>query len=281
MTGAQRVVASTLFVFVAVYLGIMVLVWAFQSRLLYFPARGLVGTPAAMGMAYTDVRFQASDGVRLHGWYIPAGEQAPAGERGTVLFFHGNGGNISGWLSAIVPFRELGFDTFLIDYRGYGESQGEPSELGTYRDAEAAWRYLTEERGIAADRIVLVGRSLGGAVATWLAERHSPRALILESTFTSVPDLASELYPWLPVRLLVRFRYDTASRLPRVGAPVLIVHSRTDEIIPFHHGQRLFEAARPPRAFLEVQGGHNEGFIPAFHLYEQGVRRFLETHAPR
>jgi fermentation-respiration switch protein FrsA (DUF1100 family) len=281
VTGARRVVTSTLLVFVAVYLGIVALVWTFQSRLLYFPARGLITTPSAIGMPYTDVRFRASDGVRLHGWYIPAAEPGPGPQRGTVLFFHGNGGNISGWLPAIVPFRDLGFDTFLIDYRGYGESEGEPSEQGTYLDAEAAWRYLTGERGIAPERIVLAGRSLGGAVATWLAERHTPRALILESTFTSVPDLASELYPWLPVRLLVRFRYDTASRLRRVQAPVLIVHSRTDEIIPYHHGQRLFEAAREPKAFLEVQGGHNDGFQPAFHLYEQGIRSFLETHAPR
>lgn len=281
MTGARRVVASTLFVFVAIYLGIIVLVWAFQSRLLYFPARGLITTPSAVGMPYTDVRFRASDGVRLHGWYIPTGERGSGGQRGTVLFFHGNGGNISGWLPAVEPFRDLGFDAFLIDYRGYGESEGEPSERGTYLDAEAAWRYLTKERGIAPERIVLAGRSLGGAVATWLAERHTPRALILESTFTSVPDLASELYPWLPVRLLVRFRYDTASLLPRVRAPVLIVHSRTDEIIPFHHGQRLFEAAREPKSFLEVQGGHNEGYTPAFHLYEQGIRSFLEAHAPR
>ena len=179
MIGAKRVVASTLFVVLAVYLGILVLVWAFQSRLLYFPARGLITTPSAMGMPYTDVRFRASDGVRLHGWYIPADEQEAGEQRGAVLFFHGNGGNISGWFPAIEPFRDLGFDAFLIDYRGYGESEGEPSERGTYLDAEAAWRYLTDERGIAPERIVLGGRSLGGAVATWLAERHSPRSLIL------------------------------------------------------------------------------------------------------
>ena len=178
------------------------------------------------------------------------------------------------------PFRRAGFDAFLIDYRGYGQSEGTPSEEGTYHDAAGAWRYLTEQRGIAPDRIVIAGRSLGGAVAAWLAERHSPRALVLESTFTSVPDLASELYPWLPVRWLARFQYNTAARLPSVQSPVLILHSRADEIIPFGHGQRLWQAANEPKVLVEIQGAHNEGYTLSEREYAAALRRFLDIHAP-
>ena len=271
----RHALLSALLILVGGYLVIAALMWTLQSRMLYFPSRTMIATPAAMGLPFEEVSFRATDGVSLHGWYIPAPES-----RGTVLFFHGNGGNISGWFPVAEPFRRAGFDTFLIDYRGYGQSEGTPSEQGTYHDAEGAWQYLTEERGIAPDRIVIAGRSLGGAVAAWLAERHTPRALVLESTFTSVPDLASELYPWLPVRLLARFRYNTAARLPSVRSPVLILHSRADEIIPFHHSQRLWQAATEPKAFVEIQGAHNEGYTLSEREYAAALRSFLDTHAP-
>ena len=181
--------------------------------------------------------------------------------RGTVLFLHGNAGNISHRLDSVQMFHRLGYSTLIFDYRGYGNSGGTPSEQGTYRDAEAAWRYLAEQRHIPSCRIVLFGESLGGAIAAWLAARQKPAALVIASGFTSVPDLAQHLYPYLPVRWLARIRYDTREYLRAVTAPVLIAHSPQDDIVPFEHGRALFAAANPPKQFLELAGGHNDGFI--------------------
>lgn len=270
----QRVLASLVFVLVATYLGLVLLLTAFQSRLIYFPTRQLDTTPADVGLAYEDVDFTAADGVRLHGWWVPAETR-----RGAVLFFHGNAGNISHRLESISFFNRLGFDTFIFDYRGYGRSAGRPSEEGTHRDAAAAWLHLTSTRGVDPSEIVLFGRSLGGAVATWLAvqqaDRTPPAALILESTFTSVGDMARDHYPWLPRGPFVRIRYPTLERIGRVRAPVLVVHGPADEIIPFEHGRRLFDAAAPPKQFLEIAGRHNEGWLVSRN-YASGFREFLD-----
>ncbi|MCP4378036.1 MAG: alpha/beta hydrolase, partial [bacterium] len=160
-------------------------------------------------------------------------------------------------------------------YRGYGQSEGSPSEQGTYRDAEAAWTYLTRKRKIDASKIVLFGRSLGGAVAAWLAvEKHSA-GVILESTFTSVPDRGAELYKYLPVRFLARINYNTLGRIDKLRCPLLVIHSPDDEIIPYHHGQQLFESAKEPKRFLEISGGHNGGHITSGTLYTNALAEFL------
>ena len=244
---------------------------ALQSRLIYFPTREIRATPADAGLAWEEVRFRTDDGVALHGWWVPADRA-----RGTVLFFHGNAGNVGDRIGSIRTFHRLGWNVFIFDYRGYGRSGGAPSEEGTYRDAAAAWAHLVEGRGIRPGEIVLFGRSLGGAVAAVQAVRHTPAGVILESTFTSVPDLAAGLYPWLPARLLVRFRYDTLARVPDIRAPLLVVHSRGDDLIPFAHGRRLYEAAREPKHFLEISGRHNDGFFTSAERYERGLARFLE-----
>jgi fermentation-respiration switch protein FrsA (DUF1100 family) len=250
----------------------------FQSQLIYFPTRAIEATPAAIGLAYESVEFRAEDGVRLTGWYLPA--CAPEGDkacrsRATLLFFHGNAGNISHRLESLAIFHGLGLDVFIFDYRGYGESEGSPDEQGTYRDAEAAWRYLAETRRVPSGQIVYFGRSLGAAVAAWLAARRAPGALILESTFTSAPDLGADLYPWLPVRWLARIDYDTRARLSSVTAPVLIAHSPQDEIIPFRHAQQLFAAAREPKELLRLRGDHNSGFYVTGRDYIAGLDAFL------
>ena len=247
-------------------------IWAAQDRLVYFPERELVTTPRVIGFAYEDVWLSTEDGVRVHGWFIPA-----PSARATLLFLHGNGGNISHRLEKIAIFRRLGLEVLIVDYRGYGQSEGKPSEEGTYRDARAAWRYLTQTRGLAASRIVVYGESLGGAVAAQLSTEQTPRALILESSFTSVPDLGAEVYPWLPVRLLARYAYSVKDSLARVQGPVLIVHSRDDEIVPFHHAERLFAAAREPKRLLAIRGGHNDGFILSGERYVEGLDAFLRT----
>ena len=172
-------------------------------------------------------------------------------------------------------FSGMGYNTLLVDYRGYGESSGEPSETGTYRDATASWSWLTVTRGVKASDVVIFGESLGGGIATWLAAREKPRALILASAFTSIPDLGAEIYPWLPVRWLSRIHYNNFANLERINVPVLIAHSRDDEIIPYAHGKRLYAIAKQPKVFLDLDGGHNEGFVFAREDWAKAVQAFL------
>jgi hypothetical protein len=256
---------------VVLYVAFVALVFFLQSRLIYFPVHEVAATPQMRGLAFESARLRTADGPTLDAWYIPA-----ASARGVVLFCHGNAGNISHRLESIAIFHSLGLDTLIFDYRGYGRSTGRPSEEGTYRDAAAAWRYLVEERKISPDRIVVFGRSLGAAVATWLVTQQHAAALIAESAFTSVPDLAADIYPWLPVRWLARFNYDSLDRIARLELPILVVHSRDDEIIPMHHGQRLFDAARGQKRLLEIRGGHNEGFYASGAVYREGLNRFFD-----
>ncbi len=260
------------------YAVILLLVFLFQPRLVYFPqvARELTATPRVAGLDYEDVTLHTEDGVTLHGWWVPARDM-----RGAVLILHGNAGNISHRLGYLMMFYRLGYASLLIDYRGYGNSSGSPSEEGTYRDSEAAWQHLIEVRKLKPRDIVFVGESLGGGVATWLAAKYTPRALVLASTFTSVPDLGAQVYPWLPVRLLARFDYNNLERIPQITAPVLIAHSRDDDIIPFTHGEALFAAAREPKQFLEMRGGHNDGFIFLREEWVRAVGAFLERAEKR
>jgi fermentation-respiration switch protein FrsA (DUF1100 family) len=262
---------------VLAYGALVALAWFFQSGLLYLrhvPGRELEATPAAIGLDYEEARIEASDGVRLHGWFVPAGNP-----RGTLLFFHGNAGNVSHRLDSIRLYHDLRLSVLILDYRGYGRSEGSPTEPGTRRDARAAWDYLVEQRNISPASIILFGRSLGAAVAAELARERQPGALILESAFTSVPDVAQEAYWYLPARWLSRFEYKTVDYVRQVSAPVLTIHSEDDEIIPYHHGQSVFEAANEPKRFLTLRGGHNTGFILSEAEYRQGIDAFLSEVA--
>jgi uncharacterized protein len=256
--------------------GFGVMVYLLQSSLIYLPARELVATPRDRGLVYRDVALVAADGVKLHGWFVPA-----EGARAVILYCHGNGGNISHRLDMLSLFHRLGFGTLIFDYRGYGHSQGKPSEQGTYRDASAAWRYLVEEQHYDPGAVVLFGRSLGGAVAAELAQHQRAGALILEGAFTSIKDMARELYPFLPIQLLMRFSYNTRTYVARARSPVLVVHSEDDEIVPFRHGQALYEAAPDPKEFLAIRGSHNEGFMMTGQRYEQGLMSFLSRYVVR
>jgi len=251
---------------------LVVVVYFMQGRMLYLaevPGRTLTMTPADVGMDYQDVSIETADGVALHGWFIVGRSSR------VLLFFHGNAGNISHRLDSIRQFQNLGLSVLIIDYRGYGQSEGRTTERGIYRDADAAWRYLIEGRGMVADNIVIFGRSLGASVASWLAARHQPLALIVESSFTSVPDIAQDLYPWLPVRWLSRFDHATRDYVRDVRSPILVVHSRDDEIIPFHHGEAIFAAANEPRTLLAIRGSHNDAFLRDERTYVGGLRTFL------
>ncbi len=263
---------STFTVAAVAYALLLLSLYFLQSSLIYFPQSRLQTLPSQIGLQYEDVYFDTDDNERLHGWYIPASD-APL----TILFFHGNAGNISHRLDSLSIFHELGMNTLIFDYRGFGNSRGSPSESGTYRDALAAWQFLLSEKNEKPQRVVLFGRSIGGAVAAWLATRVDARALILESTFSSLADLGSFHYPYLPVRWLSRYRYDTRSLLPAVSLPVLICHSRDDEIVPFEHARILLAAANPPKQLLELKGGHNDGFLLTRQVYVEGLRQFLAT----
>lgn len=254
------------------YAVILLLMYLFQSALVFFPTRQIIATPEDRGMAFEDVYLFTSDEVRIHGWFVPANDS-----RGTILFFHGNAGNISGRLESISIFHDLKLNVFIFDYRGYGNSEGKPSESGTYRDAEAAWNYLTQVREISADEIVLFGRSLGGGPASWLADRVDAAGLVLESVFTSAVDLARELYPFIPVARLMHIRYPVMEHVKKVDMPVMVAHSKTDEVIPYHHGERLFKAAKKPVLWVEMTGGHNDGFIQTGHYYTEGWEQFLQS----
>ena len=265
---------TTLLGLVLGYGAIVGLAFAFQDQLLFQPSSRLLATPEDAGMAYEPVRLETDDGETLHGWWIPA----PDVSRGTLLFFHGNAGNISGRLESVQQFRRLGLNVLIVDYRGYGQSTGTPSEQGLYRDAAACWEYLTAERGIAPADIVVFGRSMGGGPATWLAARHPPGALILESVFTTVPDVGAHHYSFLPVRALATNQFDNEARVAEIGAPTLHIHSREDRVVPFELGRRVYEAAAEPKQFLEIQGGHNDGFLVSSEAYLETIGAFLAEH---
>ena len=246
-----------------------------QAKLIFYPnipSRKLTSSPADIGLEYESVSIKTSDQVILHGWFVPASE-----EKGVLLFFHGNAGNISHRLDSLRIFHDLGFSTLIIDYRGYGQSQGVISERGTYLDAEAAWNYLTETKNIPSQKIAVFGRSLGGAIAAYGAAKNTPGALIIESAFTSVPDMAAKMYPVFPVRLLSRFQYNTRKYLLSVKCPVLIIHSPSDEIISFENGLQLYQSAREPKRILEIQGGHNDGFLLSGETYIEGIEEFITS----
>lgn len=257
------------------YAAIVMLLYFFQPRLVYFPqiGRDIVATPQAYSLDFEAVNIPTEDGETLYAWWVPAQDA-----HGTILFFHGNAGNISHRIDYLRMFHRLGYAMLIFDYRGYGKSTGSPSEEGTYRDATAAWRWLTQTRGIGPGEIVYVGESLGGAVASWLAVQHAPRALVLLSTFTSAPDLGAQVYPFIPVRLISRFSYDSLARIGQIKVPVLVAHSRDDDIVPFAHGRRIFEAAGEPKQFLEMRGGHNDCFIFMREEWVKVLAAFLDQH---
>jgi fermentation-respiration switch protein FrsA (DUF1100 family) len=256
---------------VAVYISFGLVLLFTQGRLLYRPVRDIAFTPQDMGLAFEDVTFRTEDGIALNGWYVGV-DEAPF----TILLCHGNGGNIMHRLDTIGLFHSLGLSCFVFDYRGYGKSEGRPNEVGTYRDARAAYSWLTQRKSVPADQIVLLGRSLGGSVAAHLAGQVETRALVVESSFTSYPDMGARMYPYMPVRLFARFRYNTRAHLAKVRCPVLVMHSREDKLVPFEFGRRLFDAAREPKRFVEIKGGHNDGFLTSGDLYKNAWTEWLD-----
>lgn len=266
---------------------LLIFVWLALRRLeqssLYYPDHHIYALPTQAGLPYEAVDLLTSDNVRIHGWWIPAYQSEEARRLGgqevmTVLFCHGNGGNISHRLDKAVRLHRLGVNQFYFDYRGYGESASvPPSEKGTYRDAAAAYLYLTQMRGIDPKRVILYGESLGGAVAVETVLHHPAAGLVLESAFTSTMAMASRIFPWLPTRLIIHNRYDNLRKLPMITIPVLVLHSPKDEVVPFSMGQQNYAAIVAPKRFVELHGGHNEGYAEAGSVYTDAIRAFVKS----
>jgi len=264
---------------VVLYLLFIVNLYLVQARHIYCPTAEIATTPDSHGLEFEAVDFESSDGLMLHGWFVPRAVDSggSAEKERVVLFFHGNTGNISDCIDTLAMFHQLGLSTFIFDYRGYGRSQGSPTEQGTYDDAEAAWAYLLRDRGIKSEDVIVIGRSLGAAIASAHVARHAPGALVIESTFTSAPELAAEMFRIFPARLMSRFKYRVRDNIANTHCPILIVHSSNDEVIPFHHGTRLYEVANEPKAFLEISGEHAQGCFTSGQDYTDGLKRFLNS----
>jgi len=252
------------------YAAVVALMYFLQDRLLYLPLKELSQTPGDINLEYEEINFKAKDGAEISGWYVGA-----ENEMGVILFCHGNAGNISHRLDSLKIFNNLNLSVMIFDYRGYGKSPGKPTEQGTYLDAEAAWDYLIRVKQKPPESIILFGRSLGGAVAAEIAFRKKPAGLIIESGFTSVTDLAKKLYPWLPIKLISKFRYATIEKIGSIKCPKLIVHSPEDEIIPIEHGRKIYQKGSQPKEFLEIRGDHNAGFLISGKTYTGGLQKFL------
>ena len=240
---------------------------------IYHPEHEIEATPESVGLSYENIFFQSSDGVRLNGWLVPGSDPS-----NVMIWFHGNGGNIGDDVKRLrLIHDELGLTVFVFDYRQYGRSGGSVSEEGTYHDAQAALRYLKTRTGLLANRIIYFGESLGSAVAVDLAMKAPPRALILESPLTSIHDMARVDLPYLPVGFLIKDKYDSLSKIPKIHVPLLILHGDRDEVVPFDQGRRLFEAANSPKVFYTVSGAHhNDTSIVGGQPYWEAWKRFLD-----
>jgi hypothetical protein len=262
-----------------------------ESKLIYFPepypaglysaAEGIEPREGAIAPRIEDCALTAEDGVRLHAWFATpctreGGEVRDVPALGTLLWLHGNAGNLSYRLDMLAALMTLPARVLLLDYRGYGKSEGQPSEEGLYRDARAAWRYLTSERGVPAGEVVVLGKSLGGAPACQLATEVEPAGLIVQSSFTSVPDMAARLMPLVP-RMLIKTKMDSLSKVRTIACPKLFVHGPRDEVVLYDMGQRLFEAACEPKEFYAVpNAGHNETWLAGGEAYLDTLRAFLK-----
>src|SRR5438270_8739814 len=251
----------------------------FEHSQVYQPDRVLTTSGLELGRPFEDVWFASGDGVKINAWFFPASRGSAFGQL-AVLYCHGNAGNIGDRLGICRVLLATGVNVLLFDYRGYGRSEGRPGEEGTYRDAQAAHGWL-RQKGFATTDVLALGESLGGGIASELALREASGGLILQSTYTSVTDLGAELFPWLPVRWLGVIKYDTHSKLPRIKAPVLVMHSRADGLIGFHHAEKNFAAANEPKLLWEIVGRHNDFLEAGRERYLDGLNKFLALFEDR
>ncbi|MEK9137048.1 MAG: alpha/beta hydrolase [Bacteroidota bacterium] len=271
----KRATIGLLLVVAVAYGGVIAWFAVFESAYVYFPDARMDATPDEFGMRHERVEIESTDGVRLICWVIPAPTDTSTF---WILYLHGNAGNIArrGNVEHYAQLHNLGVNILAVDYRGYGESTGSPSEQGLYHDAEAGYNYLNGIRHVRPEHIVVYGYSLGSAVAIELACRKRIAGLIVEGAWTSLPDVGQEHYPFLPVHMMARNRFASIDKIGSVAAPKLFIHARDDEIIPIHFGKELLEAAPPPKSFLEVEGTHGTAHNVDAAVFYSGIKRFLD-----
>lgn len=256
----------------SLYVIVLTGAYLFQGNLLFIPGREIIATPESVGLSYRDHYFETTDGVKLHGWFIPSGESDKY-----VQLSHGNAGNISGRVGLASVLHEAGFNVFMYDYRGYGKSEGNPSEQGLYKDAEAALDFIKTNYGAENENIIQFGRSLGGAVASYVAANHKLGGLVIDSSFINMRSIIGEVYPFIPTALS-KFKFPVTDYLSDIkGIPVLILHSRDDDLIGFHHGKELYATASEPKEFVELNGGHNDSFLVSKERYLKAWKKLNET----
>lgn len=271
-----------LFTVVAVFAAFVLLMAFFEKSLIFFPTSYPDGEwdveiiARGSGSVVNDCYYESQDGTRLHSWWCRS--EKPAPDRPVLLLFHGNAGNLSHRADLMLELAtRVGADVFMAGYRGYGRSGGKPSEEGLYADGRAAWGWLTTEGGVDPDRVVVFGKSLGGAVAVDLTTETNPAGLIVESSFTSIPDMAARHYPFVPA-FLIRTKMDSLAKVSKISCPLLVVHSRADEVVPFEMGRKLFDSAPQPKNFFEVEGaGHNETWLVGGQSYFEALVRFVQS----
>ncbi len=269
-----KVLLTFVFGLVCFYILLAAAVYFYQKRLIHVPFTKYVETPIDREIPFEPVVLQpSSENATLNGWLV----EVPNSDY-TVLLFGGNAGNMSYMIDTIEMFYQLGHTVFVYDYRGYGASKGKLSERAMYNDVRLAWNFLTETRQTSPNNIVLFGRSLGTAMASWAATEFDPAALIMESGFTSLADMGKIYYRWLPTNFMLRFRYDNLSRIPRVRCPTLFIHSPEDELIPYTHAERLYAATTSEKSFLTISGDHNYGYLNSGETYTTGIEEFLNQY---
>lgn len=253
------------------------MVSALEKQMIYYPSKYPEGfwEPERFGVSVEDCWFTADDGTRLHGWYAKGTE---SNLDLTLLWYHGNAGNITHRLENMRDLLGLGVNVFIIDYRGYGKSDGDPDEPGIYKDGIAAYDYLIDEKDLTKDNIVLFGRSLGAAVAVEVATKRDVRGMILESAFTDAKAMARIIMPFVPVGAVISSKFDSVGKIKDIHIPVLFTHGDRDSIVPIDLGKKLFEAANEPKYFYTIEGAdHNDTYIVGGKEYYQQFKQFLES----
>lgn len=254
------------------YLLLLAFMYLFQGKLIFLPSSDLIVTPQDAGLNAEDVWIETGDGEQLHGWYFPNNSAEYV-----VVLSHGNAGNISNRIDIAKFLQEIGVSVLIYDYRGYGQSSGEPSEEGFYSDIEAVINYLKTEEKYSEQRMILYGRSLGGAVASYAASKFDVSGLVLDSAFKNLKAMVSDLYPFVPA-FLASYEFPTEQYLQQLsGMPVMIMHSPNDTIVDISHGRALFEIAKEPKTFVELRGGHNDSFHASVDIHSKSWKAFLRV----
>jgi fermentation-respiration switch protein FrsA (DUF1100 family) len=264
-----------LFWFVIVTVGVFAAISFYlyfnQKNMVFFPIKDLAVNPNDIGLEFENVTVTTADSVNVHGWYLPPDSTVNK----VFLFCHGNAGNISHRLETIEFIWKLKAGVMIFDYRGFGRSDGDPSEEGAYADARACYDWLVNGKGHRPDDIIIFGRSLGGAIGVDLATKVPCGGLVVESSFTSAADMARRIFPILPTSLIIRYKFNTIDKISSVNCPVLVTHSPDDDIVPYDMGEKLYEAAGKPKQFVKLFGGHNDRQYLSLPEYKDAVKALM------